>query len=294
MLIEKVSKTNEKGLSLSKMAWSRLRKNKLAMLGLIILTLMITIAILAPVLTPYDRDQTNPYDKYQSPSSKHWLGTDKLGRDTYTRLIYGSRVSLSVGLVSTGISVIFGVTLGAIGGYHGGFIDSIIMRLVDIFMSFPFFVMAITIAAVVGPSIWIVMFVSGVLSWPGIARIVRGEVLSLKEREFIEAARSLGLNSWNIISTHILPNIFAPIIVYATLGMATGILSEAGLSYLGMGVTQPTPSWGNMLSAAQSMRSLRLHWWLWIPPGLSVFITILCINFLGDGLRDALDPKLKQ
>lgn len=284
----------ERGLSPWKIAYYRLKKDKLALLGLIVLLTLLILAVLAPMITPYERDKTDVANKYQSPSKEHLLGTDELGRDTFTRLIYGSRVSLSVGLVSTGISVLIGVTLGAMAGYKGGFLDSLTMRLVDIFMAFPFFVMAITIAAVVGPSIWVIMIISGVLSWTRIARIVRAEVLSIKEREFIEASKALGLNSKDIIIRHVLPNILAPIIVFATLGMAGGILSEAGLSFLGMGVKQPQPSWGNMLSAAQSMRSLRLHWWLWMPPGFMVLITVLSINFLGDGLRDALDPKLKQ
>jgi len=284
----------EKGLSLWKVGLERLRRNKLAMFGLTILLITITIAVLAPVITPYDRDAIDTANSYKAPSAEHWLGTDELGRDTFTRLIYGGRISLSVGLVSTGISVAIGVLLGAVGGYHGGIADMIIMRLVDIFMCFPFFLIAIVIASILGPSIWNVMIISGTLSWTYIARIVRAEVLSIKEREFIEAAKALGLNSKDIIVKHIIPNIVAPIIVYATLGIARGILSEASLSYLGLGVKPPTPSWGNMLSAAQSMRSLRMHWWLWIPPGLMVFLTILSINFLGDGLRDALDPKLKQ
>ena len=285
---------DEKGLSPWKIAFDRLRKNKLAITGLIILVILLLLAITAPLITIHHPHHINSANKYQSPSGEHWLGTDQLGRDTFSRLIYGSRVSLSVGLVSTGIAVIIGVTLGSIAGYIGGFLDNSIMRLVDIFMCFPFFVMAITIAALTGPSIWIIMIISGTLSWPRIARIVRAEILSIKQREFIEAARALGLNSRDIIIKHVLPNIFAPIIVFATLGMAGGILAEAGLSFLGMGVKQPQPSWGNMLETARSMRSLRLHWWLWIPPGIMVFITILSINFLGDGLRDALDPKLKQ
>lgn len=277
-----------------RLGYMRLKKNKLAMFGFVLLTIVILVSVFAPFLTRYDRDDINTTNSYQKPSAEHWLGTDELGRDTFTRLMYGGRISLSVGLVSTGIAALIGVTLGMIGGYHGGFIDTIIMRVVDIFMCFPFFLIAIVVAAILGPSIWNVMIISGVLGWTGIARIVRAQVLSLKQQEFIEAARSLGLNTWDILKRHILPNIMAPIIVYATLGVARGILSEAGLSFLGLGVKPPTPSWGNMLAAAQSMRSLRLHWWLWIPPGFLVFFMILSINFLGDGLRDALDPKLKQ
>lgn len=285
---------DETGVSPWKMGLERLKKNKLAVFGLVVIIIMILIALLAPVITRYGRDVIDTANSYQAPSVKHWLGTDELGRDTYTRLIYGTRVSLSVGLVSTGISVLIGVVLGAIGGYYGGLIDNIIMRIVDLFMCFPFFLLAIVIASILGPSIWNVMIISGILSWTRIARIVRAEVLTLKQREFIEAARSLGMDVRDIIIKHIIPNITAPIIVYSTLGIAQGILSEAGLSYLGLGVKQPTPSWGNMLAAAQSLRALNYQWWLWIPPGIMVFVTILSINFLGDGLRDALDPKLKQ
>lgn len=287
-------KNKEKGLSPWRVGLIRLKKNKLALFGMILLSITITLSIFAPVITTYDRDAIDTSNSYEKPSAVHWLGTDELGRDTFTRLIYGGRISLSVGLVSTGISVVIGVILGATGGYHGGMIDNIIMRIVDIFMCFPFFLIAIVIASILGPSIWNVMIISGILSWTNIARIVRAQVLSLKQSEFIEAAKALGLNSKDIIIKHIIPNIMAPIIVYATLGIARGIISEAGLSFLGLGVKPPTPSWGNMLAAAQSMRSLRLHWWLWIPPGLMVFFTILSINFLGDGLRDALDPKLKR
>ncbi len=283
-----------KSLSPMGIVFKRLKRNKMAVAALFILILLTLIALFAPLLTPYDRDQLDLANSYQKPSAEHWLGTDDLGRDTFTRLIYGGRVSLSVGLVSTAISLLIGVFLGAIAGYSGGWVDNLIMRIVDVFMCFPFFVIAIAIAAVLGPSIYNVMLISGVLSWTKICRIVRAEVMAIKGREFIEAAISLGLEGREIITKHILPNVLAPIIVYATLGIAIGILSEAGLSFLGLGVKQPQPSWGNMLAAAQSLRSLRLHWWLWIPPGMMVLMTILSINILGDGLRDAFDPKLKR
>ena len=287
-------KLDVKSLSPMGIVYKRLKRNKMAVAALFILMLLTLTAIFAPLLTPYDRDELDMASSYQKPSSEHWLGTDDLGRDTFTRLVYGGRVSLSVGLVSTAISLIIGVFLGAIAGFNGGWIDNLIMRIVDVFMCFPFFVIAIAIAAVLGPSIYNVMLISGILSWTKIARIVRAEVMAIKGREFIEAAISLGLEGREIITKHILPNVLAPIIVYATLGIAVGILSEAGLSFLGLGVKQPQPSWGNMLAAAQSLRSLRLHWWLWIPPGTMVLMTILSINILGDGLRDAFDPKLKR
>lgn len=275
-------------------ALRQFRKNILALIGLIVIVVLIITATLAPWLTGYDRDAQDLYNVRSAPDDKHLLGTDELGRDVLTRLLYAGRVSLLVGLLSTIISVIIGVFLGATAGYFGGAADFFIMRLVDIFMSFPFFVIAITMAAILGPSIWNVMIIIGVLGWTQVARIVRAEVLSLKEREFVEAARAIGIESFAIISKHILPNILAVIIVYATLGIARGILSEAALSYLGLGVKQPMPSWGNMLSAAQNLQTLSRRWWLWVPPGILVFITVLSINFVGDGLRDAFDPKLKK
>ena len=285
---------NDNGISLWQIGMQRLLKNKLAIFGIFFLSILIITSVFAPLMSSYDRDEINLTNTYCAPSKTNILGTDNLGRDVFTRLVYGGRVSLGVGLVSTAISIGIGVLLGAMGGYFGKTVDMFIMRVVDIFMCFPFYVIAITIAAILGPSVWNVMIISGLLSWTKIARIVRAEVISIKEREFVEAAKALGLTSMEIIFKHILPNTLAIIIVYATLGIANGILSEAGLSFLGLGVKQPQPSWGNMLAAAQSLRSLRLHWWLWIPPGMAVAITVLSINFLGDGLRDVLDPKLKR
>lgn len=268
-------------------------KNKLALVGFIILILFIILSILAPIITPYDRDTIDLAMIETYPSREHLLGTDELGRDVLTRLLYGGRVSLGVGLAATVLQLVIGITLGSIAGYFGGVADNIIMRLVDIMMCFPFFVIAISMAAIMEPSVVSLVIIIGILQWTNIARIVRVEILSLKQREFIEAGRVLGLNSFEMITRHLLPNLLAPLIVYTTLAIANGILLEAGLSFLGMGVRQPQPSWGNMLTAAQSMRVLQSQWWLWIPPGLMVFLTVLSINFLGDGLRDGLDPKLK-
>jgi peptide/nickel transport system permease protein len=275
-------------------AIEKLKRNKLAMFGLAVLTVLTLAAIFAPLITPFDRDFVNMSKLFNPPSSSHWLGTDDLGRDIYTRLVYGARVSMSVGIVSTAISVLIGVVLGAVGGYLGGIVDSIVMRIVDVFMCFPFYLIAVVIAGILGPSLFNLMLISGILNWPKIARIVRAEVLSLRHREFIEASRALGLSSRKIIFKHIIPNTLAPVIVYATLGIAQGILMEAGMSFLGLGVKQPVPSWGNMLSAAQDFSVLVTYWWMWIPPGAMVLLTVLSINFLGDGLRDALDPKIIQ
>lgn len=278
--------------SLFWLGMKKLKRNKLAMAGSIVLIFMIFTALFADWIAPYGRDSQDLLNTYAAPSSAHILGTDEFGRDVFTRLVYAARVSLCVGLVSTSISLLIGVLLGAAAGFFGGLADAVIMRLVDIFMCFPFYVIAITAASIFGASIWNLMLLTGLLRWTNIARIVRAEVLTLKKREFIEAARALGLTRMEIIGRHILPNVFASIIVYATLGIANGILSEAGLSYLGLGVTPPQPSWGNMLASAQSLRVLRSYWWLWMPPGIAVFVTILSINFLGDGLRDAFDPHL--
>jgi len=272
----------------------RFLRNRLAVVGLIILIILSLAALFAPLLATHSMEALDLRHTNSAPTPEHILGTDEVGRDTYSRLLYAGRVSLSVGVVSTMISVGIGVVLGALAGFFGGTVDSAIMRIVDIFMCFPFFVIAITLAAILGPSIWNVMFISGILGWTSICRIVRAEVLSLKTREFVEAAKALGVSNWKNIIGHVIPNTFSLIIVYATLGIASGILSEAGLSYLGLGVKQPQPSWGNMLASAQSFVALQQRWWQWVPAGLLVFITILAINFVGDGLRDALDPKLSR
>lgn len=271
----------------------RFIKNKLAVVGSILLVLFILTAIFAPLLTTYQRDSIDLLNIESAPSLSHILGTDELGRDVFTRLLYGGRVSLGVALSATVLQLLIGVTLGCTSGFYGKWIDNVIMRIVDTIMCFPFFVIAITIASLIGPSVWNVILIIGLLQWTGIARIVRAEILSLKQSEFIEAARALGISDFKIIITHLIPNTLSPIIVNATLNIAQGILMEAGLSFLGLGVKQPQPSWGNILSAAQSMRVLKFEWWLWIPAGLLVFLSVLSINFVGDGLRDALDPKMK-
>ncbi|MCM1988962.1 ABC transporter permease [Oceanirhabdus seepicola] len=282
-----------RSLSMGKMAFIKFKKNKLAIVGAVVLTLLVLFAVFAPLLSSYKIDDIDLYNISVEPSAEHILGTDEIGRDVFTRLIYGGRVSLGVGIFATLIQVFIGTVLGALAGYYGGIVDSVIMRIVDVIMCFPFFMIAVTIAAVIGPSVWNLIIIIAMLSWTSIARIVRAEVLALKEREFIEASRALGMNNYEVILKHILPNILSPILVSATLSIANSILTESALSFLGMGVRPPQPSWGNMLTAAQSMNTLKYEWWLWIPPGLMIFLTVLSINFLGDGLRDALDPKEK-
>lgn len=271
---------------------TRFLKNKLAAIGFCLLIIFVLAAIFAPFLSSYGRDSIDLMNIESQPSLKHLFGTDELGRDVFTRLLYGGRISLGIAVSATVLQLLIGVTLGCISGFYGGWIDNAIMRIVDTIMCFPFFVIAITVAALAGPSVWNVILIIGLLQWTGVARIVRAEILSIKQSEFIEAARAMGLNSFEIIINHLLPNTLSPVIVNATLAVAQGILMEAGLSFLGLGVKQPEPSWGNILSAAQSMRVLQYEWWLWIPAGVLVFLSVLSINFVGDGLRDALDPKM--
>jgi peptide/nickel transport system permease protein len=219
------------------------------------------------------------------------LGTDTAGRDVYTRLLYAGRVSLTVGLVAVAIYTGIGVVLGVLAGYYGGWVDSVIMRVADMVLSFPSLIIIIVMVSLLGPSIYNVMLVIGALGWPPIARLVRGNFLSLRQQEFVVAAQAGGAKHRRIIFRHVLPNALAPVIVAASFGMAQAILLEAGLSFLGLGVQPPTPSWGNMLSDAQSVLVLRNMPWLWLPPGIMIAITVLSVNFIGDGLRDALDPR---
>lgn len=283
----------EKIYSPSQLAWKKLLQNKLAILGAVILLLILASAVFAPWIAPYDIRDIDLFNIESGPSAQHLLGTDDLGRDVFSRLVYGGRVSMAVGLLASLSQIILGTLAGAIAGYFGGVIDSFIMRTADVIMCFPFFLVAIALASFVGPSMKNIIIIMAVIYWTNVARIVRGEVLSLKKREYIDAARTFGLNSWEIIIHHIVPNVAATVTVYATLAIANGILTEAALSFLGLGVKPTVPSWGNMLSAAQSMRVLQKQWWLWVPPGLMVLLTVMAINFIGDGLRDALDPKLK-
>jgi peptide/nickel transport system permease protein len=277
-------------LSPGKIVFRKLLRNRLAIAGVVILTILTIMSLLAPVLAQWDQNKIDLFSIEAPPSAEHPLGTDELGRDVLSRLLYGGRVSIMVGICATLVQVTIGVLLGMTAGFFGRIVDSIIMRICDIVMCFPFYAIAISLAALLGANVWNVVFIVGALNWTGVARIVRAETLSLRSREFIDAARALSLNNVEIIWRHILPNVLGPIIIYATLGIATGVLSEASLSFLGLGVKPPQPSWGNMLSAAQNMRILSSEWWMWIPPGAMVFLLVLSINFVGDGLRDALDP----
>lgn len=262
------------------------------MIGMVILAILSLVALLAPILAPYD-----PYAPEFSlvrspPSAEHPLGNDGIGRDVLSRLIFGSRMSLSVGLVVVSIQIVVGGGVGLLAGLYGGWIDNISMRIVDMFRAFPTLMLIVLLVSIVGPSIYNVMAVLGLLGWPVIARIVRAEALSLREREFVTAARALGATQWQIMHRHLVPNLIGPLSVAATFGVANAILAEAGLSFLGLGIQQPLASWGSMMYEAISLNILVSMPWLWIPPGLAIFISVLSINFLGDGLRDAFDPQL--
>lgn len=274
--------------------WRRFSRHRLAVLGCIVLLILIFAAVTAPWVAPYPPYQIDVKAIKQPPSAAHWLGTDGAGRDVLSRLIYAGRVSLSVGLIAAGIAITIGTVLGLISGFYGGRVDFWIMRLTDVMMTIPTLIIIITVVAAVGPSIYNIMIVLGVFGWPGTCRLVRGETLSLRERDFSLAARCLGVPTRRIVFRHILPNVVAPIVVAGTFFVAGAILSEAALSFLGIGVQIPTATWGNMLTDAQSLTVLEQMPWLWLPPGLMITITVLSINFIGDALRDALDPRLTR
>jgi ABC-type dipeptide/oligopeptide/nickel transport system permease subunit len=278
--------------SLYKDAWKRLKRNKLAIFGISIVIFVVLVAIFAPFIAPYDPIERIKEDSLLGPSKTHWFGTDILGRDIFSRVVYGSRISLLVGIVAVGISLAIGLVLGAISGYFGEIPDTIIMRFADIFFAFPYILGAIAIMTVLGPGIINIFIAIGILGWASISRIFRGSILSIKNKEYIEAARALGANNFRIISRHIFPNAFAPIIVYGTMTVGTAIIVEAAISFLGLGVQPPTPAWGKML--AESLDYIDIAPWMMVFPGLAIVITVLGFVLLGDGLRDAFDPKMKQ
>jgi peptide/nickel transport system permease protein len=268
----------------------RFKKHKLGVAGVIIVAIMTLCAILAPLITAYD--PTTVTDAFgEAPSLKHPLGTDPVGRDELSRLIYAARVSLSVGVGAILISAVIGTVLGLISGYFGGWIDNVIMRLTDIFMAFPYIMLILVVASIIGPGLTNIILILGFLGWPSVARLVRGNVLAIKQSDYVKAAVALGFRTPRILFRHILPNTVAPILIYATSGVAGAILDEAALSFLGLGVQPPTSSWGNMLSSAQSLTVLTSQPWQWVPAGVMIILSVLSINFIGDALRDALDPK---
>jgi len=272
--------------------WHYFRKNRLAVAGAAIVAAILAVAVFAPLLAPFDPAAIEVSAKLLGPSGGHALGTDQLGRDILSRMLYGSRISLTVGFIAVAISLVIGIFVGALSGFYGGVIDSVLMRFVDIMMCFPTFFLILTIVALLGPNIVNVMIVIGATSWMGTARFVRAEFLSLRGRDYVTAATALGAKDGRIIFRHMLPNSLAPVFVSATLDVATAILIEAGLSFLGFGVQPPAPSWGNILTEG------RLYifdaWWLTIFPGAAILLTVLAFNLFGEGLRDALDPRLRR
>lgn len=278
--------------------WMRFRRHFTAMLGGIIMLIMTIVIAFAPVFSPYDPFEQDLLNRLQPPSAEHWMGTDDLGRDMLTRILYGGRISLSVGLLAMGVSIVLGTLIGLTAGYYGGWTDSILMRITEIFLSIPrlfvliamgMFLRSLNLPNIQAGSFMPIAVVIGALSWMGTARLVRASTLELRGREFVQASRALGGSDARLLFMHILPNIMSPIIVSATLGLAGAIISESGLSYLGFGVQLPTPTWGNMLSNTQNQ--MLTAPWTAIFPGLMIFFVVIAINYLGDGLRDALDPR---
>ena len=269
------------------------RQNRLAVAGVCIVALLYVVTLLTPFLAPYDPAFQGDIARtgFLAPSAQHWLGTDRLGRDILSRILHGARISLSIGFIATAISVSLGTMLGAIAGYLGGRIDAAVMRFTDMVLAFPRLILLILVVALFEPSVLVIILVLGLTQWPGTTRIVRGEALSLREREFIQAARALGFGRTRIILRHLIPNLLAPVIVTATLGIGNTIVLEAGLSFLGLGPPPPMPTWGGMVAAGGE--TLIEAWWVATFPGLTIVLVVLAFNLVGDGLRDALDPRLR-
>lgn len=273
-------------------AWRAFRKNKIAMAGLIMIVFFVLIALLAPVIAPYDYKAQELADRLKPPSSEHWFGTDDLGRDLFTRVLYGARISLWVGTFSVVGSIILGTLLGILAGFYGKWVDMIISRMFDILLAFPSILLAIAIVAILGPSLQNALLAIAIVNIPTYGRLVRAKVLGLKNEEYITAARSIGMKDSGILLRHILPNSLTPIIVQGTLGIATAIIEAAALGFLGLGAQPPAPEWGKMLS--DSRQFIATAPWTVVFPGVSIMLTVLAFNLMGDGLRDALDPRMKN
>jgi len=268
----------------------RFSRNKLSIIGVVTVLLLITTSIFAPFIAPYNPTAIDVHNVLSPPSKQHLIGTDELGRDLLSRIIWGSRVSLKVGFVAVGIAIMIGIIIGALSGFYGGWVDAVLMRFVDIMLAFPTFFLILAIISILEQNIVTIMVVIGLTSWMDVARLVRAEFLSLKEKDFVSAARALGASDKRLIFRHILPNALSPVFVAATFGVAGAILIESGLSFLGLGVQPPEPSWGNILTAGKD--NIEVAWWLSLYPGLAILITVLSYNLVGEGLRDALDPRL--
>jgi len=282
----------EQGTSLTRDAFRRLYKNKMAMLGLVILIFLIVVALLTPWIAPYTYQGQNLAMGATPPSAQHWLGTDVLGRDQLTRVMYGSRISLMVGFIATAVALLIGVLWGAIAGFVGGRVDTVMMRIVDVLYALPFTIFIILLTVIFGSSMLLLFLAIGAVEWLTMARIVRGQVLTIKRQEFIEAAVSMGFSPWQIIRRHLIPNVLGPVIVYTTLTIPSVILLESFLSFLGLGIQPPQSSWGSLIS--NGVDTMEEYPWLLLFPGITLSVTLFSLNFLGDGLRDALDPRTSQ
>ena len=272
--------------------WQNLKRNRLALAGGCVVGMLFVVSLFAPLLVPYDPNGINAWQVLSPPSWQHWFGTDELGRDVLSRVIYGARISLKVGFVAIGIAVGIGTLVGLVSGFYSGIVDTALMRFVDIMLCFPAFFLILAVIAIREPSIWNIMIVIGLTGWMGVARLVRAETLSIREMDYIMAARCIGCSNARIIFRHILPNAVSPVLVAATLGVAGAILTESALSFLGIGVLPPTPSWGNILTSGKDY--IEFAWWLSLFPGLAILVTVLAYNLLGEGIRDALDPRVKR
>jgi ABC-type dipeptide/oligopeptide/nickel transport system permease subunit len=276
---------------MNRSALSRLRRDPRAVIGVAVVVLIAVAAVLAPVLARYDPTRIDLLSQLQRPSGEHWLGTDIQGRDVWARLVYGARVSLAVGVISQGIALLLGVTLGLVAGYYGRWVDELVMRLADVTLAFPTLLLLIAMVAALQPSMGVVFATIGIVGWAGMARLVRGQVLVVRQLEYVQAVRALGARDRRIMLRHVLPNVIAPVVIAATLGVAGAIMAEAALSFLGLGVQPPTPSWGAMIADGRDLSQLRTAPWTSLFPGLAIGAAVLGFNLLGDALRDALDPR---
>jgi len=289
---EAVERSTFKVQTLRQRAWRRFRRHKLAVLSAVVLAVLIISVIFAPLIAPIHPFEIDVETGiYHPPNANNWLGTDSVARDVWSRLIYGGRVSLSVGVAAITIRLLIGTLIGGIAGYYGGPVDSVLMRITDVFLALPTLIIVLAVVSLLGPSIRNLILVIGFLGWGSTSRLVRGQFLSLREKDYVMAAHCIGTQDWRIMMRHILPNLVGPLTVAATFGVADAILLEAALSYLGLGVQVPTPSWGNMLEGAKQVSILKSRPWIWVPPGFMIAIIVLSINIMGDGLRDALDPR---
>lgn len=277
-------------MRLSGLIWQRFKLNPLAFAGAVTIIVLAAIAVAAPLIAPFDPTHIDVENILAAPNAHHPFGTDDLGRDVLSRMVWGARVSLKVGFIAVGISISIGILIGSLAGYYGGKVDAVLMRFVDIMLTFPTFFLILAVIAIVEPSLSTIMIVIGVTGWMDVARLVRAEFLGMKERDFVAAAKCSGASDLRLIFRHILPNTLSPVFVSATFGVAGAILTESGLSFLGLGVQPPSPSWGNILTAGKN--HIEVAWWLSVFPGLAILVTVMCYNLVGEGLRDALDPRL--